>query len=78
MRNDKNKDVIVAVDLYITRSGRVAFMESVDGGGPDGKAFFGYVLQRSIGKVVQRPLRWLPCGKCVSSNDDGDHIVRRA
>lgn len=74
----KNNEIITGVDIYITRSGRIAFLEAVHERPLSPKAFSGYVYGRIGGKVIVRRLEWLPCGECVSSNDDGDHIVRRA
>lgn len=74
----KNNEIITGVDIYITRSGRIAFLEAVHERPLSSKAFSGYMYGRIGGKVIVRRLEWLPCGECVSSNDDGDHIVRRA
>jgi hypothetical protein len=78
LKIQKKNEIITGLDLYITRSGRIAFLEAVHQRELGSKAFSGYVYSRAHGQNVLRPLEWLSCGKCVSSTDDGDQIVRRA
>lgn len=74
----KNNEIITGLDLYITRSGRIAFLEAVHERELGSKGFSGYVYSRVHGQNLLRTLEWLSCGKCVSSTDEGDQIVRRA
>jgi hypothetical protein len=76
--SQKNNEVITELDLYITLSGRIAFLNAVHERDSGLKAFSGYVYDLIRGKSVPRPMEWLSCGECVSSEDDGDQIVHRA
>jgi|GEM_PF-3086504 hypothetical protein len=71
-------EIITAIDLYITRGGRIAFLEAVREQGGALRAFVGYIFERSNGKDSPLRLEWLPCGRCISSDDDDHHIVSRA
>lgn len=77
-KNNKCIEVITNVDLYITRSGRLAFLKGMREHEMGGTAFSGYVFGRAQGKDVSRQLQWLPSGECIDSNDDGDQIVAKA
>ena len=78
MRDRNNRNIITAIDLYITRAGRVAFLDSMHERGPGKKAFSGYVYTRANGRDIPRRLEWLPCGTCIGSDNEGDQIIERA
>ena len=77
MCNRNNRNIITAVDLYITRAGRIAFLDAMHERGAGKKAFSGYVYTRVSGRDISKRLEWLPCGTCISSDNEGDQIIDR-
>ena len=77
-KNHNKVPVITGIDLYLTRSGRIAFLQAERQRDTGHTTFFGYVYDRGGSRRSVRQLEWLPSGECINSSDDGDHIVRMA
>lgn len=78
MSKTQNKEIITEVNLYITRAGRIAFLQAELCPDPGRRSFSGYVYNRRGKKSAVRQLEWLASGQCINSDDDGDWIVRMA
>lgn len=72
------KRVISQMDLYVTKSGHIAFLQGFRETLAGETVFFGSVLDHIDGKTVSRRLEWSQDGQCINSDDERDWIVRKA
>lgn len=71
------RGTIFDIDLYLTASGHIAFLESAREDEQGRLVCSGYVLNERNGKAGVRVLEWLASGDCLTTRDDLDRIKRR-
>ncbi|TEA78090.1 hypothetical protein [Allopusillimonas ginsengisoli] len=72
------RKIITCLDIYVTKSGHVAFIQlrrESEAGEP---TFHGYLMDLKDGRSIKRELVWLESGYCVSSGQERDQIVYKA
>jgi len=70
------EELITTIDLHLTRSGQIAFIDHKKVGENGRTTYGGHVLDKTHGSGV-RVLEWLPCGHCITTGDERHRIVRR-
>ncbi|MGB6105618.1 MAG: PAS domain-containing protein [Pusillimonas sp.] len=71
------RGIITEIDLYLTNSGHIAFLESARQDDEGRIVCSGYVLDQVRGAAGVRRLEWLTSGHCTTSGEDRDRIKRR-
>ncbi|MBB5217007.1 hypothetical protein [Parapusillimonas granuli] len=70
--------IITGCGVYVTRSGRLAFISDVDGGADGGEQrYFGYVLHQDRHAAVQQWYAWSADGHCQSLINDHIDIIEK-
>jgi len=75
---DTTGSVITGIDLYITCSGHVAFLQSASRTDGGKVVFHGYVTGPVNGKSSRLDLQWLPTGECISDGEERHRIKSKA
>lgn len=74
--SDAVEEIITAVDLHLTQSGQIAFIERKKVAENGSTIYEGYVLDKASQSRALR-LEWLPCGHCITTGNDHHRIVGR-
>jgi hypothetical protein len=68
--------IITGCGVYVTRSGRLAFISELESGADEGELrYFGYVLHLDRQEVVPQWHAWSADGRCQSLMDDRLDII---
>lgn len=70
--------VIQGKDVYIMKSGHLAFVEGRSLSSSGETVYFGYKVIKSEGEIKYQQLQWLSSGRCLTTESDNDQIIRRA
>jgi hypothetical protein len=70
--------IITGCGVYVTRSGRLAFISDMDNDTDEGEQrYFGYVLHQDRHAVVPQWFAWSRDGRCQSLMDDRIDIIEK-